>query len=241
MTRWQNSKVASGWWRCIAASVAALMVSPASAVTLDGAAELLSDYRFRGVSLSDRQPVVDASLEAAQGSWFAGVEAISASRFRSPDRIARQDAESDVSGGWSRAIGLLTPAVGAIAYVHPGGQAALGEGFASLAGAIGPATLTIGANYAPAQAAAHGGNLYTFVRATSGIPSTPLTLRLAAGREAGALAGGRVKLDWSGGVEVQVAKVVTLGLAYVGNDLPRVGPFARNRANGVVVRAGVRF
>ncbi len=220
------------------------LAGPVAAVTLDASADVVSDYRFRGVSLSDRQPVVEGSVEGLAGPWFAGVEAISASRTRSPYRPSAIDAEVDVSAGWSRSVGLLTPAAGVIAYLRPGGgEAANGEVFASLAGALGPATLTVGGNYAPGQAAAHGGNLYLFTRAAAGIPGTPLTLRAAVGREAGAFAGGRTKLDYRGGVEARVARVITLGLDYVGNDLPTTGPgrVERNREDGFVVRAGVRF
>ena len=227
-----------------ATPAAALTIPGVAAVTLDASADVVSDYRFRGVSLSDRQPVVEGSVDAGLGAWFAGVEVISASRVRSPYRPTRADAEVDVSAGWSHSFGLLTPAAGVIAYLHPGGgEAVNGEVFASLAGALGPATLTAGANYAPPEAAAHGGNLYLFTRAAAGIPGTPLTLHTSVGRERGAFAGDAVKTDWSAGVEVRVLRVVALGVDYVGNDRPTVGPgrVERNRENGFVVRAGVRF
>lgn len=229
--------------RNIAAVIVALDASShAGAVTLAATADVLSDYRFRGVSLSDRHPVVDASVEASAGGWFAGVAAISATLGRSPYRTARRDAEIDASAGWSRSFGLLTPTVGAIAYVHPGSGEADGEGFATLAGSLGPATVTVGVNYAPGQAAARGGNLYLFTRAAAGLPGTPLTFRAGLGRERGAFAGGATKIDWSGGVEARVRRVVTLGIDYVGNDLPRgTGRLAHNRDDGVAVRAGVRF
>ena len=229
--------------RCGAFVAASMIAAPVTAAVLDGSVDVVSDYRFRGVSLSDRQPVVDASVDVVQGAWFAGVEAISSARVRSPDRALRDNAEADVSAGWSRSFGLLTPAVGVITYLHPGGgQAPLVEGFASVAGALGPATLTVGANYAPAQAAVPGGNLYLFTRAAAAVPGTPLTLKAGVGREAGALAGGRVKLDWSAGVEARVLRLVTVGFAYVGNDLPVIaGPLQHSRSDGIEVKAGISF
>ena len=147
-----------------------------------------------------------------------------------------------MSAGWSRSLGLLTPSAGAIAYLRPGGGAASGELFAALAGALGPATLTVGANVAPGQGAAPGGNLYLFTRAAAGVPGTPLTLRASVGRERGGFVGGGTKIDYSGGVAARLFRVVTLGLDYVGNDRPSVpGRLGRNRSDGVVVRAGVRF
>ncbi|MBV8971761.1 MAG: hypothetical protein JO290_05670 [Sphingomonadaceae bacterium] len=221
--------------------------APVAAAEVSVAGDVLSDYRFRGVSLSDRQPVADGTLSGQAGPWFAGVEAISSSRGRYA--VETRSAEVDLSAGWSRSFGLLTPSVGAIGYLHPGGEAANGEVFASLAGALGPATLTLAANYAPDQGAAPGGNLYLQARAAAAIPTTPLTLRAAVGREAGAFAGfrasgtGGVKTDWRAGVEARVLRVVVLGLDYVGNDLPRIAPgrLQKNREDGVVARVGVRF
>ncbi len=234
--------------RLIAAALIAA-TAPVAAADLSGSAEVVSDYRFRGLSLSDRQPVAEGSIELTTGPWFAGAEALSASRVRSPYRPTRIDAEVDVSAGWSRSFGLLTPTAGAIAYLHPGGgEPAIGELFASVAGALGPATLTVGGNYAIAQVAARGGNLYLFAHAAAGIPRTPLTVRATVGRERGALTGGAIgvgttKLDYSVGVEARVLRIVTLGLEYIANDLPTVGPgrLQANRANGIVLRARVSF
>ena len=227
-----------------AAAGLAVAVHPLGAVTLDATAAIVSDYRFRGVSLSDRQPVLDATAEATLGPWFVGGEVVSGTRIREADRLSRRNAEIDVSAGWSRTFGLLTPSAGAVAYLHPGGgEAANGEVFASLAGALGPATLTAAANYAPDQTAARGGNLYLSLRAAAAVPTTPLTLRASVGRERGAFAGGATKVDYAGGVEATVLRRVTLGLSYVGNDLPTHGPgrLARNREDGIVARAAVRF
>jgi uncharacterized protein (TIGR02001 family) len=229
----------------IAAIAAAVFgaVSPVGAVDFSGSATVVSDYRFRGLSLSGHHPVATATVEAASGPWFVGLEAVSASQVRSPLRFPRRNAEIDVSGGWTRSLGLVTPTVGAIAYLHPGGgEAANGEVFASLAGAIGPATLTLGANYAPDQSAVRGGNLYLSAAAAAAVPTTLFTVRASVGRERGGFAGAQTKIDWSGGVEARVLRIVTLGIDYVGNDLPRVGAgLRRNRSNGVVVRAGVSF
>ncbi len=182
-------------------------------------------------------------MEASLGSYFAGVEAISASRDRGLLQPGH-NAEIDLSAGWTRSYGLLTPTAGAIAFFEPGSPAPVnGELFATLAGELGPATLTIGANYAPSQQDAHGGNLYLFTKAEVGIPLTPLTVHASVGREAGGFAGGRIKTDFLGGVEARVLHFVVLGIDYVGNDLPRVPVAAlqRRREDGVVVRAGVRF
>lgn len=222
---------------------AIVAITPAAAATLTASADLVSDYRFRGVSLSDRAPVGDATAAISAGAWTAGIEAITGTRTRSLDAALHRNAEIDLSAAYSRSLGLLTPSVGAIGYLHPGGGSSVGEVFASVAGALGPGTLTVGANLAPAQGGARGGNLYLFAGAAAGIPLTPLTLHARIGREAGVLAGGARKIDYAGGVEARVARILVLGLDYVGSDLPTVGPgrLLRNREDGIVVRAGVRF
>ncbi len=228
------------------AAIAAVVAagSPAHAVEWSGSAEVVSDYRFRGVSLSGQHPVAIATVEASSGPWFGGVEAVSASQVRNLARVPRRNVELDISGGWTRSLGLVTPTVGVIAYLHPGGgEAANGEVFASLTGAIGPATLTLGANYAPDAGAVRGGNLYLSAATAVAVPTTPLTVRASVGRERGEFAGAWTKIDWSGGVEARVLRIVTLGIEYIGNDLPRVAAARarRSRADAVVVRVGVSF
>lgn len=204
---------------------------------MSGSAALLSDYRFRGVSLSDRQPVAEASgLASTASGWFAGVEGIAIARPR--DLRSSRTAEVDLSAGWSRPLGLLTPTAGVIGYVYPGRRGSVIEGFGSLAGALGPATLIVGANYAPDQAAVAGGNLYVYARASVGIPLTPVTLRAAAGCERGGFDGGRAKMDYRAGADVRVW-IVTLGLDYVGNDVPRTVTQALRHDSGNAIVGSV--
>jgi uncharacterized protein (TIGR02001 family) len=233
--------------RAVAAIFAALLTAvtavPAAAVDFEGSAEVVTDYRFRGISLSNREPVVEASVEASVSSYFVAVEAISSSRDRGLLQPGH-NAEIDLSAGWTHTYGLLTPTAGAIAFFEPGSSAPVnGELFATLAGELGPATLTVGANYAPSQQDAHGGNLYLFAKAEVGIPLTPLTVHASVGREAGGFDGGRIKTDFLGGVEARVFHFVVLGVDYVGNDLPHlpIPALQRRRDDGIVARAGVRF
>lgn len=212
-----------------------LAATRAAAVEVDGSAALLTDYRSRGVSLSDRQPVADASLQAGVGGWFAGVEAVSTARPRDLRRDRGTDAEVDLSAAFSRAIGLLTPSAGVIAYLYPRHGPAQVEVFGSVAGALGPATVTVGANYAPDQAGVAGGNLYTYARASVGVPATRVTLKAQVGREAGAFDLGRTKIDYSAGADYRLGHV-TIGVRYVGNDVPRtVAPFIRHATADTVV------
>lgn len=215
--------------------VALAATGPAKAVEIDASAALLSDYRSRGVSLSDRQPVADASVQAGLAGWFAGAEAVSTSRPRDLRRDRGTDAEVDLSAGYSRTIGLLTPSVGVITYIYPRHGPAEAEVFGSLAGSLGPATVTLGANYAPGQAGVAGGNLYTYAKAAVGIPLTPVTIKASVGREKGAFDLGRTKIDYSAGVDFRLG-LFTIGVKYIGNDVPNtVAPFFRHATADAVV------
>lgn len=217
-------------------SVLALISSGAArAVEVNGSATLLTDYRSRGVSLSDRQPVADASLQVGASGWFAGIEALSTARPRDLRRDRGTDAEIDLSAGYSHDLGLLTPSAGVIAYAYPRHGPTQVEVFGAVAGSIGLATVTVGANFAPGQAGVAGGNLYTYARASVGVPLTPVTVKASVGREAGAFDIGRTKLDYSAGVDVRIG-IVTLGAKYVGNDVPRtVAPFVRHATADTLV------
>ncbi|QYE34692.1 TorF family putative porin [Polymorphobacter sp. PAMC 29334] len=215
--------------------VATGAASRAQAVEFDASAALLTDYRSRGVSLSDRQPVADASVQASLAGWFAGAEAVSTARPRDLRQDRGTDAEVDLSAGYSRQVGLFTPSAGVIAYIYPRHGPTEAEVFGSVAGSLGPATVTLGANYAPDQAGVSGGNLYTYAKAAVGIPLTPVTIKASVGREKGAFDLGRTKIDYSAGVDYRIS-IVTIGVKYVGNDVPRnVAPFIRHATADTVV------
>ena len=224
------------------AVVTALLAVPCAAaalgpVTIDGSATAVSDYRFRGGSLSGRDPAVTASLDAAlPAGVFAGVFAASRGRYRGGD------AEIDAYGGWSGGVGPFTASAGGYFYAYPAGGGSFGEAFASVARTLGPVSLTLGINYAPSQRAiGHDDNFYGYALASAGVPGTPFTLRASVGRESGGrvrvTGGGGTKIDYMIGAEAKLLRVVTLGVRYVGNNVRDGGNFR----NAVVVSAGVGF
>lgn len=76
--------------------------------------ELVSDYRFRGVSLSDRKPAFQAGVEYVHGSGlFAGGWA---STIADDDGA---DVEVDLYAGYSGSIAAVEYSVTATRYVYP--------------------------------------------------------------------------------------------------------------------------
>ena len=188
-----------------------------SVFTFSGTGELVSDYRFRGVSRSRGHPAADASVrvDSAPG-FYASAWASSVGGY------AGADAEVDLYGGWTRSTGGWTRDVGFYGYLFPGGHGAdFYEVYGALSRDLGPASATLGVNYAPPQ---RGGrdNAYVYTSLSVGVPRTPVTLKAKLGYEDGFEA--RRKLDWQLGASVRRGRF-TLGLSYVETDraLPRAG------------------
>jgi uncharacterized protein (TIGR02001 family) len=218
--------------------------APAPAVTFTGTAAFVTDYRFRGVSLSDRDIAGQASITAAHSSglfiglWGSSIDPIGATATSNGS-----SQEIDVTAGFSKAFGAITPTVGVIGYIYPGGHdVAYYEPFVSVAGAVGPVSVTLGANYAPNQGNTTEDNIYLYTLGAVGIPNTPVTLKASVGYENGAFDyGSSSKIDYMVGADFKY-KFLTVGVQYIGNNLDR-NSFAssHNRKDGVVASVTAAF
>ena len=195
----------------------------------------VSDYRFRGLSLSEKDPAVQGSLDIEHksgfylGTWASSLGGSTA------------DAEIDLYGGWRGEVGSgVNVDIGAVAYVYPG-DANLDyvELLGSISYTLGPVEAKLGAAYSPSQDnLGNADNIYGYFDASFGIPSTPVTVTAHIGHEDGSLAGptGK-KWDWSLGAAVVVDRF-TLGLTYVDTDVNRV--FDPRKLAGAAVVASVK-
>ncbi len=211
--------------------------APASDFDVTAIVTGVSDYRFRGLSLSDRDPALQGSLEVSHSSGFY------AGTWASTIKGTSADVEVDLYGGWRGKAGAVDLDAGAVAYVYPGSSSLnYVEMLASAAASLGPAQVKLGAAYAPSQQnIGSADNVYLYGEASSGIPSTPVTLKAHLGHEDGSLAGPNgKKWDWSIGAEVVLDRF-TLGLSYVDTDINRLADPARIARPGVVASFGVEF
>jgi uncharacterized protein (TIGR02001 family) len=195
----------------------------------------VSDYRFRGVSASDRDPAIQGSVDVTFGGFYAGVW------MSSIARTADTKVEADVYAGYAGEAGPISYEVGAIAYLYPGGDGTgnVYEATGSLAYTFGPATARLRANYAPDQENLAGDNFYLSAEARVGIPTTPFTLFAQAGRERGSFYGR--KFDWSLGIEA-IRAPFTVSVGYFDTDLNGVtSGLGRNVRGGIVASASVEF
>jgi len=194
------------------------------AITVSGGVAVVSDYRFRGVSLTNKdfafQPTLTVSHESGLyvGAWGSNV---------APN--GGDDVEVDLFAGFSGGDGV-TYDVGATYYLYPG---ASGFNYIELAGklgtTIGPAQLGATVAYVPSQNnTGNQDNIYIAGNLGIGIPGTPVSLSASLGLEDGAF--GNNKVDWSLGATAEV-EGFTLGASYVDT----------NRFIGGLGKAGVVF
>lgn len=230
---------------CVTA--AALLAPTASAraadlgggLSLSGGAALVSDYRFRGISLSDEDPAVQGTLTLSHDSGFyAGTWASTID-----DTPVFGDVEVDFYGGWAGDVAPGTRLdVGLTYYFYPGGDSAFGnsdyaEPYAKLSHVFGPVTGTAGIAYAWEQSAlGDRDNTYLFTDFAAALPGTPVTLKAHAGYSDGSLAPTGSYWDWSLGADATFGPV-TAGIAYVDTDLGNV----RTVDPGVIFSLGVAF
>ena len=211
-----------GFWSAPAAAQAA---SEGTDNGLSASIELVSDYRFRGVSLSDRRPAIQAGAEYAHSSGlFAGVWGSSG-----------VDAEVDAYVGYSGRAAGLSYTVTAARYMYPGtsGLAYL-ELQSEIEAPLGPVTALFEVAYTPEQKNAVA-NLYTATGASYEGPHG-ITFVAKIGRENGAY---RRKWDW----EVAASRTfgpVALRAAYVATN-HRAAMLGKEGKPTLLVGAGVEF
>jgi uncharacterized protein (TIGR02001 family) len=219
-----------------------------STVTVSGSVTLVSDYRFRGVSLSGGDPAIQGGVTVTHDSGF--YVGTWASSIDDGGTDFYGDAEVDLFGGWSgsvsEGIGLD---VGLLYYAYPsnakGVDAEYFEPYATVSGTLGPVQAKLGVNYAWDQKSLADDSLYVHTELSSGIPTTPVTLAAHLGYTDGSLAptllagtGDDSAFDWSLGASATVLGKLTLGVSYVGVEGPTIDGFTDD---AVVFSVGASF
>lgn len=215
--------------------------TPAPAFTLFGEVALVSDYRFRGISLTSRDPALQASATLLHKSGFYAN--IWSSNLT--DTPLYGELELDFTGGWTRKIsdaGMVDIGFGYFTYPDGHlreGNANFGEAFARYSHSVGPVTGTLGLGYSPKQASlGDQDSLYVSGDLRGTLPDTPVTLNAHFGRTDGALAPNGRYLDWSLGAMVAVGKA-QIGVTYLDTDIPAA--VSTNARSGVVGTAKITF
>ncbi len=196
--------------------------APKSPFTVSGGATLTSDYRFRGISQTNKRFAVQGTANLTHesgayiGFWGSSVD----------DYIANGgDAEIDLYGGYKYTFSGTTADVGILYYYYPGSggiNSDFVEPYASLSHSFGPVGAKIGAAYAPKQ---HGlsigtkpreDNLYIYGEGSFAVPNTGFSLTGHLGHTFGPsyLSIGKEYTDWNVGASY-AWHGLTFGVSYV--------------------------
>jgi uncharacterized protein (TIGR02001 family) len=241
--------------------------APPSPITISGSASVASDYRFRGVSQTDKNVAVQGGITLAHesgvyiGTW--------GSNLAGWGTFGGANLELDLIAGYKKTFGTATVDAGVTWYTYPGGadETDVVEFYGKLSGTAGPATLTAGVFYAPKQTSlsyaiasatpsipgdgSRQKNLYLSGDAAAGVPNTPVTLKAHIGYSDGnpglgpngtSLAPTGTYWDWSLGADFTYRNL-TLGVAYVDTDISNreaayLTPNFSKSTNGSPIAAG---
>ena len=240
--------------KIIVAAAALAVSAPAFAqeeapepITVSGSAAIVSDYRYRGVSQTDKEMAIQAGVTVKHesglyvGTW--------GSNLAGWGTFGGSNTELDIFGGYAADLGGATVDVGLTWIMYPGGadKTDFAEAYVKVSGTAGPVNLLGGIAYAPKQeslgrwyftgADAAAGiyndpgdkedNLYLWGDVSSGLPGTPVTLKAHLGYSNGnrglgpngtSIAPTGKYWDWMVGADLAVGPV-TLGVAYVDTSI----------------------
>lgn len=223
--------------------------APPPAITINGTATVVTDYRFRGISQTDKRFAVQGSLTVTHASGFY----VSAWGSSIDDYVAAgSDQEIDLIAGFKKTTaGGTTFDLGVLYYYYPGSNGAntdFVEPYVAVSHTFGPVTAKVTANYSPKQKALTIGagsedNLYLAGDLSAAIPGTPLsaTGHLAHSFGPSYLTIGKGYTDWNVGLSYTY-KAITFGVSYVDTDGTFITPSGRDASKaGVVGSIGVAF
>jgi uncharacterized protein (TIGR02001 family) len=231
--------------------------------TVSGTVGLVSDYRFRGVSQSDKEMAIQGGVTVAHQSGFYG--AFWGSNLAGWGQFGGSNMELDLVGGFKKSFGGATVDVGLTWYMYPGGSdlTDFAEPYVKVSGTAGPVNLLAGVAYAPKQRALGNfsntansrgqsvHNLYVWGDVSTGIPGTPITVKAHAGYSDGnpglgpngtSVTPTGEYFDYLVGVDY-VLGPLTLGVSYVDTDITKkesayLQPNFSSQKNGSSIAAG---
>lgn len=214
------------------ASAQAEAEAPVPAIAIAYNLAIVSDYRFRGISLTNRDPAVQGGVDLNfRSGFFLGTWASNIADY------GGSTIEIDIYGGYGGSLAGLDYTLGAYGYLYPGGNAVnYVELQGTLARTDGPVTTTLTIAYIPDQKNAVD-NIYTGLAAALAIGDTPLTASASIGRENG---GYDEKWDWSAGLGYKL-DAMEISVSYVDSNYKGALEAGHNGGSGVVLSAMVNF
>jgi uncharacterized protein (TIGR02001 family) len=241
----------------IAAVAALALASPAFAqdvpkpFTVSGSVGLVSDYRFRGVSQSDRNLAVQGGITIAHESGL--YVSTWGSNLAGWGTFGGANMELDLVAGFKKSFDAITVDAGVTWFMYPAGfdNTDFFEPYVKVSTTVGPVSLLGGVAYAPKQealgawylngtSAANGvydqigdknSNVYVWGDVSSAIPTTGLTVKAHLGYSNGnkglgpfatSVAPTGEYVDWLAGVDYAIGGTpLTVGVAYIDTNISK--------------------
>ena len=206
-----------------------------SDVTITGGVTAVSDYRFRGVSLSGEDATVQGTVTVAHSSgfyvgvWGSGLTS----------GTAYGSSEIDVYAGWGGKVAGLTFDANVTQYTYPdqNGSAPVDyiEVLSSISKDFGPVNAKLGVGFVPKQSG-YGdfSAFYVYNDYAVAIPSTPFKLKAHIGYNKSDFNFDTSAFDYSVGVDT-TWKALTLGVSYVNTTVKPNGLKELIGADGAVL------
>jgi uncharacterized protein (TIGR02001 family) len=191
---------------------------PEGDLSVTGSIALVSDYRFRGASLSNREPALQGGIEVERQGWATGAWASTSKNSDGPGT------EIDFYASRKGMLGGFSYSVTAYAYVFEG-QPVYFEGQATVERDFGPARFGLEIAYAPPQ---HSVRENIYLGASVAVPvGRGVQLFARGGAERSYFFGD--KLDWEAGARWSRGPV-TLAVSLVGVEGDLISPGDRSPA-----------
>lgn len=213
------------------------------AITISGGASVVTDYRFRGITQTDKDFAVQGTFTVSHESGFyATVWGSSID-----DYVAfGSDQEIDIVGGFKKTFGATTVDVGVLYYYYPGAEkfgavnTDFAEPYLAVSHTFGPVTGKVLAAYAPKQSGLDYGfgkedGFYLAGDLTGSFSGIGLSAHLGHSFSRNYITLGQKYTDWSLGASYTY-KALTFGVQYVDTDAARVNSLTgKSIVNGGVV------
>lgn len=186
---------------------------------------LMSEYRFRGLSLSEKDPAIQGGFDISTkdgfyiGAWGSSIQGYGT------ETGGLSELELDIYGGYRTEIGAgLTADVGLLAYTYPGSDGThYIEAYGSISGnAADIVDWKLGAAYVWGGQAnlSNQDNIYLYLDAGVPIKDTPITATGHIAYEDGAFGDG--KWDWNLGLAYALQQY-TVTVQYVDTNVSGIG------------------
>ena len=205
--------------------------APASPFTVTGGATLTSDYRFRGISQTNKRFAIQGTLGVSHesgfyvGTWGSSID----------DYVAGgSDQEIDLYAGYKKTYAGTTVDSGVLYYYYPGsggGNSDFFEPYINASHSFGPVGVKVGGNFAwkqhglayidPDSLKVHDRStgLYGYGELSAAVPNTGVTITGHLGRsfKDNYITFGQHYTDWSA-TAAYTWKALTFSAAYVDTD-----------------------